>query len=127
MTHRRPLVFLVALAVLAASLALLAPARGDDRATAQAALTKAIERGQELFGKRWSEGGKPCAECHGPGPNKLRSTRLKAYPKWDKTAGKVITGQQKLNQMIAQMARGTALDLGSDDLNALEAYVSSLR
>jgi len=131
MSHRRLFVLLIAVGALAGSLAGLGSVRGDERAderaAARAALKTAIERGQALYAKRWVDGGKPCAECHGPGPNQLRSSRLKAYPKWDKASGKVISGQQKLSQMVKEMCKGEAPALGSDDLNALEAYVSTLR
>jgi cytochrome c len=56
----------------------------------------------------------------------MKSPRLKAYPRFDKGLNKVVTGQQKINQMITEKSKGTALDLGSDDMNALEAYIASL-
>lgn len=124
----RRIVGLVAAVALAAGWLAVAPARGEGTAEeARAALEKAIAEGKKLYTQSWGEGSKACAECHGPGPNKLRGARLKTYPKWDKTAGKVISGQQKLNQMIEQMAKGQPFGLGSDELNALEAYVSTLR
>lgn len=39
----------------------------------------------------------------------------------------VISGQQELNQMIRDRSGGEMLVLGSPDLNAFEAYVSTLR
>lgn len=94
---------------------------------AREALLKAIARGEVLWKQSWGEGSKTCAQCHGPGANVMRSSRLKAYPKYDPTLLKVVTGQQKLAQMIEANVRGQALALGSDDLNALEAYVSTLK
>jgi cytochrome c len=100
----------------------LAPARGD---AASDALKAAIKKGEELYRKPLTAGGKSCAECH-VGPNLMKSPRLKAYPRFDKAMGKVVTGQQKINQMITEKSKGTALELGSDDMNALEAYMASL-
>jgi len=103
--------------------ALSAPA--DDPAAA--ALAAAVKRGDELFHAAWAKGGKACASCHAEGQNRMTADRLKGYPKFDKAWQKVITGQQKMNQMIKERAGGEPLVLGSVDLNALEAYVSTLR
>jgi cytochrome c len=117
--------FLLAAAVAATTLALSTGARGD--AAADRALADAVKRGQELWTKPFAAGGKACAACHGAGPNKMTRERLKAYPKWDKFSNKVVSGQQKINAMISDKSKGTPLELGSDDLNALEAFVSTLR
>lgn len=108
----------------AAVLALGRDARGD---AASDALAAAVKRGEELWKQRWSQGQKTCAECHSSGPNAMKASRAKAYPKWDKALNKVVNLQQKLNQMIVEKSRGAALELGSVDLNALEAYISTLR
>jgi cytochrome c len=87
----------------------------------------AIERGRALWTQAWAPSQKSCAACHSGGPNKLVAVRAKGYPKWDKSLDKVVSVQQKINQMIVQQAKGQPLELGSDDLNALEAFVSTLR
>jgi mono/diheme cytochrome c family protein len=94
---------------------------------AAAAMAAAVRRGDELFHGAWVQGGKACANCHGEGQNKMTASRLKGYPKYDLTWQKVVTGQQKMNQMIKVKAGGEPLVLGSEDLNALEAYLSTLR
>ena len=129
MKIRRFALLLSVLALAASPVALpLRPARGDaGQDEARKAQMAALARGRALWNQAWSEGGKTCASCHGPGPNQMRGMRLKRYPTYDRIARRVITGQQKLNQMITSQGRGAALELGSDDLNALEAYVSSLR
>lgn len=124
--------FLAALAALAVPVVLALPGvRGEDEPfdpqAARKALEAAIERGRALYTEPWVEGGKACAECHTQGPNRMRAARLKAYPKYDFTLKRILSGQQKLNDMIVRQAKGEALALGSDDLNALEAYVSTLR
>ena len=68
-----------------------------------------------------------CATCHAEGSNRLTNDRLRTYPKYEKAWQKVISGQQKLNQMIRDRSGGEMLVLGSPDLNALEAYVATLR
>lgn len=122
--------FLLAAAagVVACGLFLARPAQGEpEPENPRLAMQRAIERGKALWNQSWGPDGKRCAECHGPGANQMRSSRLKSYPKYDPGLLKVVTGQQKLNHMIATQAMGKALALGSDDLNALEAYIASLR
>jgi cytochrome c len=87
----------------------------------------ALERGRALWARSWAPNQKSCAACHTGGANKLVAARVKSYPKWDKQLDRVVTAQQKINQMIVTQAHGQALELGSDDLNALEAFVSTLR
>ena len=100
-------------------------AQGD--ATSDQALAAAVRRGQQLFAAPWKVGAKTCADCHASGPNRLTAARIKAYPKYDKTWAKVLCAQQKINQMISTKSQGSILVLGSDDLNAIEAYLSTLR
>ena len=74
----------------------------------------------------FGEGAKACSACHSSGANKLTAARLNAYPKYDRPLRAFVTGQQKINQMIRTKGGGTELPLGSDDLNALEAYIKSI-
>ena len=101
----------------------LRPADGD---AASDALATALKKGEALWRKPFAAGAKSCAECH-VGPNSMKASRLKAYPKFDKVLNRIASSQQKLNQMIVDKSKGAALDLGSDDLNALEAYMSTLK
>jgi len=105
--------------------AFVVPAQGD--ATSDRAMRGALQKGKALFQKIWRKGGKSCFTCHGAGRNKLTSTRLRSFPKYDKSFKRVITAQQKMNQMIRYKAGGPLQTLGSDDMNALEAYISRLR
>ena len=104
---------------------LVVPAQGD--ATSDRAIAAAVRKGQTLFQKTWTQGGKSCAKCHASGRNKMTSARLKSYPKYDKAWRRVITGQQKNNHMIKTKVGGVPLTLGSEDINALEAYICQLR
>ena len=102
---RRPVLFLTALAFVAGGLVLfVSPARSDTHS--DKALADAVARGKALYSAPFVAGGKSCASCHGAGPNKMTAARAKSFPRWDKTAQKVIGIQQKINQMIAAKSGG---------------------
>ncbi len=103
------------------------PARGEGKSKGELALEKAREQGKALYRKSWKPGAKTCVVCHSRGPNKLTGVRVKQYPKYDKVMRKVVTIQQKINQMIKTKSGGKELPLGSPELNALEAYLSTLK
>lgn len=90
-----------------------------------AALAAAVKEGRALWNKAWTEGGKSCAKCHDRGPNKMSGKRLNSWPKYDKTLKRVASIQVKLNQMITKHCKGEALELGSKELTALEAYAKT--
>jgi cytochrome c len=121
----RPVAFLTLAAIGAFGLCAVAtqPAEGDAAADALAA---ALKRGEALWRKPMASGAKSCAECHGAGPNVMKASRLKAYPRFDKVLNKLVSSQQKIDQMVVEKSKGTALGLGSEDMNALEAYMSTL-
>ena len=119
MSKRRGLLIVVPAVVAALSLVRL-PAAGGDPSTS---LPEAVKRGEELCKNPWTGGGKACNDCHAGGQNLLNLKRVQTYPKFDKTLGKVVNLQQKLNQMIKDKSGGAPLELGSTDLNALEAYL----
>ena len=128
---RRALGSVLALFVLLLAGTFALPVQGEDEPldplAGKKALQASIARGRTLFQKVWVEGGKSCQNCHSQGPNRMRATRLKVYPKYDIGQKKVITGQQKLNLMLEHQGKGRALPLGSEDLTALEAFISTLR
>ena len=101
------------------------PAHGD--ATADKALEESVARGKALWRKVWKTGAKGCFACHTRGPNKMAARRLRTYPKYDKTMQRVVSARQKINNMIKTKSGGEALDLDSDDLTALEAYIATLK
>lgn len=102
------------------TLAFAAPKEGDD------VVERMLTRGRELWSTPFGEGAKACSACHTSGANKLTAARLEAYPKYDRPMRAFVTGQQKINQMIRTKGGGAELPLGSDDLNALEAYIKTL-
>ena len=114
-------------ALLAAGFLGNAPAAEEEDPAAAKAMAQAVRRGQILWRKTWRPGIKSCIACHATGPNRMTKVRLKSYPKYDTELGRVVTVQQKLNQMIVTKSGGTALSLGGEDLNGLEAYLATLR
>lgn len=122
---RVPVVLVLILGV-AAALVLTSPEDASGGPADHPELKKSIERGRELFGQAFAPGQKSCAACHAGGANKITGKRLNAYPLYDKDLKAVVSVQQKLNQMIESKCKGSALPLGSPDLNALEAYMKTL-
>ena len=116
---------LVLVPTLVATAFLAPPAQGD--AKADKALAEAVKKGAALYKKSWKTGGKSCFACHVRGPNKLTGRRLKSYPKYDKALKRVVTVQEKINEMIKGKSGGKPLPLGHEDLTALEAYISTLK
>ena len=54
-------------------------------------------------------------------------TSQRLDPKYDKVMKRVVSARQKINNMIKTKSGGEPLDLDSDDLTALEAYISTLK
>ena len=125
LAHSRSPIIVFCLALLASLLVTTASVRGADKVHPQ--LKKAIEKGKELWRTPKAKGAKSCVACHARGPNKLNLKRVRSYPKYDKAMKKVVTLQQKLNQMIESKSKGKPFELGSDDLNALEAFLKTLK
>jgi len=96
--------------------------------TAKAALKKAVARGKELFNSK-DLGRKTCQQCH-EDPDKPEDN-LKghawSFPAYSRRARRVVTLQQKINEMIKYKARGKQLDASGADIAAIAAYVQSLR
>lgn len=101
------------------------PAHGD--AAADKALAESVAKGKTLWRKVWKKGAKGCFACHTRGPNKMAARRLRTYPKYDKAMKRVVSARQKINNMIKSKSGGELLDLDSDDLTALEAYIATLK
>ena len=91
-------------------------------------LAKAIARGRELFTSR-ELGRKSCQDCHEDADKPQDDLREHAfsYPAYSRRARRVVTLQQKINEMIKYKARGQELDQAGADIAALAAYVQSIR
>ena len=95
---------------------------------AQEALDKSVTRGKELFHSK-TLGKKSCSECH-ENPDKPQFnlvTRQFGYPAYSVKKRSVVSLGQKINEMLSAKSRGKEMELGSADLVALEAYVTSLK
>ncbi len=102
----------------------------DESAKAAEAMKKAVDEGNRLFrDPALGTSGKSCASCHeDPEKPKLAlAARIGDYPKWDRREGAVITLGQKLRQMVEKNVKGTAPELGSATLVAIESYLMTLR
>jgi cytochrome c len=107
-----------------------APSAEDEKA-AKAAEDAALKLGQKVFNDP-SLGTKDncCATCHNnPKRPDLSLKGVTArFPRWDRNAGKVITLQQKFQQMQERNERAKkAIPLGDDRWNAVEVYLRSLK
>lgn len=118
-------ILLIATGAVSAFLVDTPNARGDEQA--DKALKESVAKGKTLWRKVWKKGAKACFACHTRGPNKMAARRLRTYPKFDKAMGRVVSARQKINHMIKSKSGGAPLDLDSDDLTALEAYIATLK
>ena len=106
-------------------------AQEDPEAAAKIAkeeMDKALARGKELWASK-ELGRKTCQQCHEDAdkPEDDLTERKWAYPAFSRRARRVVTLQQKINEMIKYKARGKELDAAGADIAALAAYVESLR
>jgi len=106
-------------------------AEDDPEAAAKIAkeeMDKAIARGKELWNSK-ELGRKTCKQCH-EDPDKPEDDLTQVewtYPAYSRRARRVVTLQQKINEMIKYKARGKELDAAGADIAALAAYAESLR
>ncbi len=103
----------------------------EDLKAAKAAEETAQKLGQKVFGDPTiGAGERACTKCH-DNPKKpqlsLKGVAAK-FPRWDRSAGKVITLQQKFMQMQERNLKAKkAFPLGDDRWNALEIYLRGLK
>ena len=106
-----------------------ATAETERQKQARESLEKAVKMGKALFGDvEFGTNGKSCTKCHEnpEKPNLNLPERVGGFPKWERREKKVITIGQKINQMITRNLKGDAMELGSEKLVALEAYLMSI-
>ncbi len=102
--------------------------RAAAKKTAAEELVKSVKRGEALWSSK-TLGRKTCKSCHdNPDKPKLdMATRAWSYPAWSRRQKKVITLQQKVQEMIKFQCRGKALDQDAQQLADLGAYMNSVR
>jgi thiosulfate dehydrogenase len=80
---------------------------------------KAIRRGEMLWKDRQlGTNGQNCNMCH---PN-AAATHPETFPKFKQQFRRVVTVQEFINWCIVAAMRGDSLEIGSEELTALEAY-----
>jgi cytochrome c len=92
----------------------------------ETAIKAAISKGKALFhDKKLGAGETTCSSCHLP--EAPLTGVADTYPKYSKGLKKVIILEEQINACIVGPLKGKPLRLGSEDANALAAYISSLK
>ena len=82
-----------------------------------------VLEGEALWGKRTSDAGKACADCHGDARSSMKGVAAR-YPAFDKQLGRPVTLDQRINLCRANHQQTTPLPYESRDLLALSAFVA---
>ncbi len=118
-----------------AAAVVLAPATGF---AADAQLDNAVQQGKKLFTQSSFGGnGRACQSCHlggGLQPGQLPngkpipslSNAAAIFPRYNAHVNKVITLEDQVRSCVANAIEGTPPDYGSEDMNALVSYLTSL-
>jgi sulfur-oxidizing protein SoxA len=131
----------IAVAMLAATPALFAgeipPDRRRSGTTFMGADTRAMQDddssnpgmlfvldGESLWKKKFGSAGKACADCHGEAREGMKGVAAR-YPAFDKTLGRPVTLNQRINLCRANHQQATPLAHESHDLLALSAFVAN--
>ncbi len=112
-------------ALFIACLLLALPAQGDeftkeDLKRWEAEYMKVMEKGEKLFHSTLGSNKVSCDQCH---PN-AANTHPETYPKFQKQLGKVATLREMINWCLKNPLEGNPLPLDSDEMIALEAYIT---
>jgi cytochrome c len=80
---------------------------------------KVIRRGEMLWKDRQlGTNGQNCNQCHPSGA----ATHPETFPKFKQQFRRVVTVQEFINWCIIAAMRGDSLEIGSEELTALEAF-----
>lgn len=140
MRRKFALLALLGASALAAALPGLLPGAGaqeeeeemspEDLKAAKAAEDDALRLGRKVFtDPALGTNERSCSKCHdNPQKPELSLKGVAArFPRWDRSAGKVISLQQKFVQMQERSLKARkTLPLGDDRWNALEIHLRSL-
>lgn len=85
----------------------------------------AVEAGAALFGEHGNNG-KSCSGCHGENGDKLDRKKIAAYPVYDKSTGKPLTLQKRIQVCWSKALDNPPLAYSSTKLVNLETFVRSL-
>jgi sulfur-oxidizing protein SoxA len=81
-----------------------------------------VDQGQELWSKADGEANKSCANCHNEAAKSMKGVGA-TYPKFDKTANKVINLEQRINICRTNNQKAKAWKYESDQLLGMTGYV----
>src|SRR5258708_7932262 len=79
--------------------------------------------GEALWKSKAGATGKACADCHDDARTSMKGVAAR-YPAFDKTLGRPVNLEQRINLCRVQHQQATALPYESHDLLALEAFVA---
>jgi sulfur-oxidizing protein SoxA len=79
--------------------------------------------GEALWKNKTGAADKSCADCHNDAPASMRGVAAR-YPAFDKTLGRPVNLEQRINLCRAEKQQATPLAYESRDLLALAAFVS---
>ena len=80
--------------------------------------------GEALWNKRTGSAEKACADCHGDARESMKGIAAR-YPAFDKTLGRPVTIEQRINLERARRQDAPPLAYESRDLLALSAFVAN--
>jgi sulfur-oxidizing protein SoxA len=79
--------------------------------------------GQKLWNGKAGAAGKACADCHHEAPASMKGVAAR-YPAFDKTLGRPVDLEQRINLCRSQQQQASPLSYESRDLLALTAFVA---
>src|SRR6202048_3185146 len=79
--------------------------------------------GEKLWNNKAGAGGQACADCHHEAPVSMKGVAAR-YPAFDKTLGRPVNLEQRINLCRAEHQQATPLAYESHDLLALTAFVA---
>lgn len=79
--------------------------------------------GETSWGRKTGNANKACADCHGDAKTSMKGIAAR-YPAFDKTLGRPVTLDQRINLCRANHQQATPLSYESRDLLVLSAYVA---
>jgi L-cysteine S-thiosulfotransferase len=79
--------------------------------------------GEKLWNRKASSADKACADCHGDAAESMKGVAAR-YPAFDKTLGRPVNLEQRINLCRANRQQASPLAYESHDLLALEAFIA---
>jgi sulfur-oxidizing protein SoxA len=80
--------------------------------------------GETLWNKKTGDSGKACADCHGDARDSMKGVAAR-YPAFDKTLGRPITLEQRINLERTQRQQAPPFAYESHDLLSLSVFIAN--